>query len=1642
MQRIKPRGQFFASQLGFVGMEEDKPQELLSGVEIQVSPILENNDEGQENTNTNAIDEGAELMLGDRGLIESTRYGRTLGRIFYIDEKLIRILPDGVSDRLYDFPIVNGEFAPELGVTSTEFEEGPRTSFVNFTGLRAKSSIDTFSADGKPVGIFQIVEVDANNDNAIISDTTGATLTLQFNYHGIPPTAPFDVLRISPEAAQEASPEEEEAEETPAEEDDEIEFVGVIEIPLAQTIIELPSKDLTYPDNSQKSDLLADILSFFDPASQKNPMTLKKLRSFVEMVHLLKTDLIKSREDGSITGEQKISFETLSEILENRTVPLARPVLTTRRVLQIDELADTEGVEKHTDDLDIYLLYNTIQNSVTYQQVYGGLQLGDEPSDAALPLWYQFLGGLFQRYPLGDVYQGKDHTFQTDSDYIRGDIEEIEGLPKIPLKDRKEIVSDGDVETISFSMRRGLGPTIRKQGVSESRTVFRADKADSKYYLLFPSKASSFIGTIRTGSLFSDIMRSHDDKKSLKKLIEEIGEPTEDPDANNILLLSKRSSTISNIAWKDYLQVILQTQAVRGSSDIKSLLLDYGVINKELTIEQQEVVDERVKQVLILLRGLIRFYRTNQEPMEPVYESIDASFKDHISSAIQSHPILQQIADNSKQRTPGYAAIDIGLLGALNYYSQDYALSVIAGEQIGIQRERIRAIRHEFIKVLLNAQRVRTNEAEKGFEPEKNPCPHVKDLSQLRRAPNDTERIALLSKFITRYQGGREENWITCLACNQNLICQHELLQVQQYLHPREFDVLQKQIVLNFAGGTFGAKHICRNCGIPISDIDYDRNIEFDDEGRPMNGRGDIIDEDEAFEEELDKKLGAPIGTEIEIEFETAEKTMIYQTVKQLSDRVGVFPDVKGLRNIVNRVNVELLRQDRKLFAEQQKKRKERGEKAGDFDVYINRLMVSFVAACYLIEIQTKIPDYTQRFATPGCRPGFDGYPLYPTADPKSSNESIGIHYIACAITGITSDQAPWVLTGWQQERSDAKRQAIIVAAMITVLKALSIEPSNQLAMEKKRDYLKETFGKASDTGRPSEKIPYRFLPPIENGQEAVQGSAEQPVVPEAVKDGASAISLNWIRAANRLAKKTARIVPNTPFSETGCCFTNVANPGLYWSDNKMELPPLPSKVPVTFALGRQSWLFVGYETRPNTIVEAEIPFNLAYKIFARLCYKGSRIGQPHELGFDGKCDWCDTQIPTEVLFPDVNSSGKPVVGEEKLLDSFTTQGISITQESFQQILQASHSVNSFSSYRAPLPLEAGAILEKIGSLVPEPVEQWKERVASAMERLAKLRPESARAEIADAVQDIAEAVTIAEESIKRRIGEDAFGVLTSIFNESNVFETVKANFVIPIQRIITSYNTDLMRVHKQYKLSQDHAQDVASILKAHTRISASINKEVLGSFGLAKYKYFIDQMMVILKMSSEIKSSRVPYGIYIMPYILRALIMGPIASLLDPNQIPTTALDIAGLSSGKSSKSILITMRSFIQQLKKEQLSYSLDVIREKIAKEDEKEKESFINDIDKLNDDDKKLELLRKGLGMGRWAIGGTKLIYAYDADQYDKERVARMEQYASVGPEGPAMPQGREADALGIFSYGADYNERDGGYDFVFYDKDDAE
>lgn len=61
-------------------------------------------------------------------------------------------MPDGVSDRLYDFPLIDGGFDPDLGITDVVVEKGPRTSFIELQGFRADQTLDVFTANGEPKG--------------------------------------------------------------------------------------------------------------------------------------------------------------------------------------------------------------------------------------------------------------------------------------------------------------------------------------------------------------------------------------------------------------------------------------------------------------------------------------------------------------------------------------------------------------------------------------------------------------------------------------------------------------------------------------------------------------------------------------------------------------------------------------------------------------------------------------------------------------------------------------------------------------------------------------------------------------------------------------------------------------------------------------------------------------------------------------------------------------------------------------------------------------------------------------------------------------------------------------------------------------------------------------------------------------------------------------------------------------------------------------------------------------------------------------------------------------------------------------------------------------------------------------------------
>ena len=56
------------------------------------------------------------LQLGDTLIILGGTLTGTRGKVYFVNDELIRIMPMGVSNRLIDIPIVDGDFDPSLDI--------------------------------------------------------------------------------------------------------------------------------------------------------------------------------------------------------------------------------------------------------------------------------------------------------------------------------------------------------------------------------------------------------------------------------------------------------------------------------------------------------------------------------------------------------------------------------------------------------------------------------------------------------------------------------------------------------------------------------------------------------------------------------------------------------------------------------------------------------------------------------------------------------------------------------------------------------------------------------------------------------------------------------------------------------------------------------------------------------------------------------------------------------------------------------------------------------------------------------------------------------------------------------------------------------------------------------------------------------------------------------------------------------------------------------------------------------------------------------------------------------------------------------------------------------------------------------------
>ena len=1636
------------------------PQETSS---VQIAPTGESD-------NFLDYDPMSFVQLGDRVVIDSKKYGRTTGTVYYRSLELISVKPDGASNILHQFEVeqVDGEEVyQEKDEVSAVYiiEKRAHESFVEQQNFRVGQIIDTFDKNGDPANSYKITAVDVDNDVITIQDLDDPDTTqdIEFNFTGIDTDEDFRVITIrtfvSKDENQGEGEEEEQVEEQVDEEDedeeeeeDEIEIVGFIEVTRSKVYREAASYEQRIPDSVQKIDALNNFILGLDPILQKNPIALRSIRILVETLFQLKQATISYRDDKSIKGVKTLSAIRLSELIESTSIPLGRPVLS---IIKKEYMEDDSKEANNADDLRFINFQDELTRMVrTKSQLVSTSIAG---AGSIVREWYD-QKNFYKEYlsPWGS--NGMTEPIwraSTDSEFFRSippmSTEENGRhtlLPTIP-----GYVASHDVESfpvmdeVPFGMERSLSAIYHVSSDRKRHVLFPEESATIESYILFPLSAANYLGKTRSRNINVDSGRSQLQMKTMKMMLESMGAPKEVGSSKDILLLNVEGNTIGNIPLADYIQGL--TVPALGLGDTFDTLDQYGMENLELNRETAQVLLNKIDMYQSqLLSTLSTLRKKNQEnpPKDP--EPNPFLENPTMFDNIRSQPTLVHSLIEYERANISMASSDIGQVQHLLRHFPIYFQVAVGKMPELVGKALLYANMSAYRDRLHVLNTIAYNEKHAGEKPKKNTCRHVADLVSVRKLFNDGDRFHELSSFFRTYQGIRDKddpNWINCNVCKEHLLCVHETLQLQAYLNPKEKDTLEKEIILKCSGGVFQGKYICRNCGQSIRDLDFDNSLEFDDNGQPKSGRAVLVDEDAELDKRLDTLLSVDIEPSEKSEMNLDEGGLkCYDIIREIAERAGVPLDEKAYRRIITNASNSINK-----FPSMEAHNK--AVKAGttvnlDYHVALARVSIGACALYLHIEIQTKIPAYVPRYTLMGCKsPGFDGYPL----DPNPANRQ-GIEYIACAVASITRKAAPWNQSGFQSVTDDMKRQTAVVFYMNSTLKEAIKDASIQANLATKRAYLTDVLGVSSSVAdsRPKDMIPSTFLPEqmIVSIEEAAKDVIRPDVAANIGSKGNIALVKLWIRQAHGFAKQTVPITRGNPFMEATCCLSGISQtPGHFWKENS-ELPQIGLRKLMPNRQGHP--LLTEFNPRDSEMDVVSADADLYYRIFLKCCFQGLRKGYTHEPGLTNRCHWCNFQFPTHPSVMDTDTEGKTAL---------ITQEIATNTAEFTDLLDTIHTVNRVEPLLIQPVSSVLSIMEKFGKVEPAPIANWREIIATTTDLFLKLPPQADRSDVAVAAGTISDATHASMEIINARLRSDKRQrILESIAGLSwvNFFQVVQIYFITPFQRLLTQFSRGSLFIPIELirSLSQIHAtQDLIPILDNDTQLlflKGNDLKPANVQLARAKIAYFVKQMSSLLPFKNSIRPTVVPGRHITLEYIQRALFFGPLSTLLHSGEIPPGVEIKSPIKSmGDPSMRLLLEIVGLtLDKYDKEHLSFDDKEIKNLIAIRDEKERVNVVAEFNRLTDEERGIELMNKSLGIGKWAVGGTKKIFAYDKDYYDEERQKRLAagivEFPGGGNGEMGEPQGREVDDLGFNVYGDEEFEADGGYEHNQHGDDDYE
>ena len=1586
----------------------------------------------------NTFDELLFIQLGDTVEVLFTNRGPLVGSVYYRSNEQLHIKSLLDSNALYIFEYEDNEeeeiFKEHHNIQSiTVIKKRVFESFVEQQDFHIGEKINTFVrkdiSDTNYTDLYKeyrIVNVNSDEDYIYVEDDEKNKEKIEFEFVGIPLDMPFIIispgLEDAPESDEQAAAEEEKGLVEEDDEEDDVVFIGSEEVLVPEIFREAEAFEQNIPDALQKIDALNDYVAELSSKDKNDPKVLRKIRILIETLFYLKNTIIAYNADGTKKGLKQISARTLTDLIDTVQVPLGRPVLNVSKKLYITDMSINKKLESAganeeefnedgvacfdflTELREMQISSKTFTNPIKQKQFLKRYLLPwIKNEDEAM--WSAIADSDFFRMVVPEVDEG---IFEKElPGYLSIHTED----EKYKNKKRSIINADNRIilDKVAFGIERALTTTYSK-GINRLREHFiHEESAPVVSYLLFPLKSAPYLGATRSNLLAIDSGVSQIHRKTMKTLLGELGTPVEGGTSNNIQLFNPSGETIGNIELTDYINGLSIDSL--NISDMFYILQQYGIDDMELSIDLYNTLSNKMSTSQNVLKSFIKKIRESIQPASPPSDNYlikDLSFAEKLSK----QPIIRDEIENFKKFNPSLINSDIGLLSYIMKKNSEY-LQVTAGDKLlYIMKAKHNAERLQYLENQRNLNLAQLNAPY--VKPQPNKCKHVGMLNTIRKNNDDTERFTDLTLLFKKYQGPRNDNWIDCNICNKHLICIHERLQIQGFLSPSEKASIDKEIILKFAGGQFQGRYICRNCGQPIRDYTFDTNIEFDENGVPKSSNAVLEDEDEEFEEKMDAVIeGAPIElSEDKILLLTPESTFYYSLICQLSQFMMIEMKRDQIQNIIDNViqfiNLKLSKKDESAVNEK----------------YKPTMMIVSCAVYMLIEIQCAIPSYTKVHHIKDDEKrtisyNFNGYPL----DTNKDN-MITIEYFAIGLASCVKSAYPWSGAGFDKMKPE-KRREIFIKAIKTIFNDISKQnESVELSLYKKRIYLEKTPELLN-----LEKIPSSFLPePIH--------SVENVIIPEVANNNLrSRIALinYWIRKAHQTARDNAVFSQSSVFSEITCCRKNVTEPDSFWNSDEFKSIEIGLR---SIAPKNVKMLLTTFVPRENNTDLVKADDGLYYRLFLKCCFTGPRKGYPHEPGLTNKCTWCEFQFPGNPRVMDFSIEGKAQLDTAEVLVNYNT---------FNDLLNTIHINNSVKSVSTPSVSDITEVVSDFADLNLNPsyyiIDTWSDIIKDINETILKENSDDIHKLTA-----IAETVNLyklyfespqfkLQKGVKEASIQEILKYISNEVSWKSFFDIIQTYLIVPLQRVYSDFDVKSLditiEIHES--LSKQHIGDVVNLLdneylafdlnerikaihqskSKHVQISPAVLNEYKQTIKNKLYS-FITFLSSILEYKNKLCFRNLPIKTELMKYIKELILYGSLHFLLHPD----------------GNIVLLDMITKLLRKFYREKITFDSEAIKNMIEIGNEKERVKVIKDFDKLSPEEKAVELMNKRLGLGKWSVGGTKVIYAYDKDYYDLERQRRLDagimDFPGLGNE--YMPDVMEVDDLGFEVS----NKEEDGYD----------